>query len=316
MRDNRLRIAVQRSSWDVMHHRLVTPEFTSWLERACPGTRVTAVSDEEILRRCLDWFDALFFPGSVGSAMAVEKYGSSYRAIVRDFVRRGGCFIGVCGGCYVAVQDFQLRPVARTALSGALRKPGPLKGTMEDISGFDRQIGRKTGRAVTGRMASAMMRGKLKTFDLIDATATAPRFFGNPEFIRDEWSRLVTDGRLLKVRLRITGNTNPLTRGHEGELLSSAYSGGAILDSPGYAVVPLATYEPCDAVPEAAGKVAAAFARFGDGLVVVSGPDYYLPFEAEPGVTVRDGMQPSVPWLTERILSGHVECRKLPRASA
>jgi hypothetical protein len=37
-----------------MHHKLVTPEFVSWLERQCPGTRVQPVSDEDILDRALD----------------------------------------------------------------------------------------------------------------------------------------------------------------------------------------------------------------------------------------------------------------------
>jgi hypothetical protein len=49
-----VRVAVQRATWDVMHHKLVTPEFVSWLERQCPGTRVQPVSDEDILDRALD----------------------------------------------------------------------------------------------------------------------------------------------------------------------------------------------------------------------------------------------------------------------
>jgi hypothetical protein len=305
-----VRIAVQRATWDVMHHKLVTPEFTQWLERLCPGTRIRAVSDEDIIDRALDWFDAVFFPGSVGSVMAVEKYGESYRATVRDFVRRGGCYIGVCGGCYVAVKDFPIRQVTRVGASGALRNPGMLRGAMSDMSDFDRAIGRKTGRSAAPKMAGVLMRGRLKTFDLIDAKVTTPLFFGDPYFIKHRWSKMVTDGKMLKVKVRITGGEHPVTEGHHGETFTSAYSGGPIIESLGHAATALAEYGLCESIPEADGKIAMAYARHGDGVVIVSGPDYFLPLEAAPGICVSEGMEPSVPWLTERILSGHVNCKR------
>lgn len=305
-----VRIAVQCASWDVMHSKLVTEEFLRWLEGWCPGSRARAVSDEDIVDRALDWFDAVFFPGSIGSALAVEKYGESYRATVRDFVRRGGCYIGVCGGAYAAVKEFSLRAPAKSAAGGAIKGPRMLKHTMDEISGLDRDIGRKTGRKASLKMAGAVARGRLKTFDLVDAVAQTPSFFGDPYFIKHRWSKLVTEGTLLRVDLRTSEDTHPLIAGHEGERFSSAYSGGPLLSSLGHSVTPLVTYALTETLPEAEGKVALAVTRHGDGLVIVSGPDFYLPFEAEPGVCVRQGMKPSVPWLTERVIAEHVNCRK------
>jgi putative intracellular protease/amidase len=306
-----VRVAVQKATWDVMHEKLVTPGFLSWLESACPGTSIKAVSDEDILDRALDWFDAVFYPGSIGSALAVEKYGESYRATVRDFVRRGGCYIGVCGGCYVAAREFRLRHAAREAAGGVVRKPGAVRGAVKDISGFDRAISRKTGRAAAPRMAAALLRGKMKTFDLLDAVAVASGFFGDPDFIRDRWSRMVTDGNLLSVTMSISVTPHAVTEGHQGESVASSYSGGPLLESLHRSVVPLATYASCETLPEADGKVALAIARHGDGIVIVSGPDFYLPFEAEPGMCVRDGMEPSVPWLTRRVIGGHMNYRRV-----
>ncbi|MHB8894278.1 MAG: hypothetical protein ACYC99_03750 [Candidatus Geothermincolia bacterium] len=305
-----IRIAVQRATWDVMHHKLVTPEFISMLERCCPGTRIKAVSDEDIIDRALDWFDAVFFPGSVGSVMAVEKYGEGYRATVRDFVRRGGCYIGVCGGCYVAVRNFPMRQATRMGAAGALRNPGMLRTAMSDMSDLDPAIGRKTGRAAGPKMAGALVRGRLKTFDLIDATVSTPLFFGDPYFIKSRFSKMVTEGNMLKVRAKMTDADHPIVAGHEGETFTSAYSGGPIIESLGHTALGLAKYDSCDIIPEAEGKFAIAYARHGDGSVIVSGPDYFLPLMSAPGICVREGMEPSVPWLTERILSAHVNCRR------
>ena len=305
-----IRIAVQRASWDVMHHKLVTPEFIAMLERVCPGTRIKPVSDEDIIDRALDWFDAVFFPGSVGSVMAVEKYGDGYRATVRDFVRRGGCYIGVCGGCYVAVREFSMRQVTRIGAAGALRNPGMLRGALSEMTGLDPSIGRKTGRAAGPRMAGALVRGRLKTFDLIDAKVSTPLFFGDPYFIKNRWSKMVTEGAMLRVQVKVAAGGHPLIEGHQGEEFWSAYSGGPIIESIGHAASALAFYGSSDTVPEAEGKIAIAYARHGDGSVVVSGPDYFLPLQSAPGISIADGMEPSVPWLTERILSAHENCRR------
>jgi uncharacterized caspase-like protein len=75
-------------------------------------------------------------------------------------------------------------------------------------------------------------------------------------------------------------------------------------------VVALANYDLCETIPEAEGKVAIAYAKHGDGIVILSGPDFFIPFETEPGIAVKDGMTPSVPWLTERVIAGHVNCRR------
>lgn len=288
-----------------MQEKLVTDEFCSWLEEACPGTLVKAVTDEEICERALDWFDAVLFPGSVGSVLCVEKFGEQYRATVREWVRRGGCYIGVCGGCYAAVSQFKILGTARIAVGGIARYPALLKNTLSDLTSFDKQIGRKTGRASGAKMLSALLKGKIRTFDLIDAKARTPAFFGDPYFLRHRWSKLVTDGTLLKVNVRIASETTQFTAGHEDEVTQCAYSGGALLEQLGSDVTPIAYYDLTATMPETDGKVAMAAAKFGRGQVIVSGPDFFIPFQTDPGVVIRKGMEPSIDWLTSRILSAN-----------
>ncbi len=304
-----MKVAMQKASWDVMHQRFETRKFVSWLESHIPGVEMTTVSDEEILWGALDRFDAVFYPGSIGSMMAVEKFGQEYRSIVRRFVYEGGRYIGVCGGCYVAADKSPLRNAEGLMIRGTLRNFGALKAARDDMRRFDPGIESGIHRLARREILRMIARGRVRTFGLVDAIAATPRFLGDPSFIRDRWARMVIDGRLLRVGLRVTDRPYSLIRGHEEERLDCAYSGGAIMSDLGPTVKTLVTYEGAETLPEASGKVAVAYCKYGDGLVVVSGPDCYLPFHIGAGFRVIDGMKPSVGWLTNRLFTGEAEER-------
>jgi glutamine amidotransferase-like uncharacterized protein len=63
------------------------------------------VSAEEIRARILREFDAVIFPGGSGSRQA-EGLGGDGREAVREFVRNGGGYIGICAGCYLACENY------------------------------------------------------------------------------------------------------------------------------------------------------------------------------------------------------------------
>lgn len=302
-----MKVAMQKASWDVMHERLESRRFVSWLESFVPGVEIDTVSDEEILWGALERFDAVFYPGSVGSMLAVEKFGKDYRSVVRRFVHEGGRYIGVCGGCYVAARETPLRNASGLVAKGMLRNFGDLMGARKDIRRFDPAIESRVHSLAGREIVRMVARGRVRTFGLVDAVAETPRFLENPAFIRDRWARMVIDGRLLKVGLKVAEADCSITGGHEEERFDCAYSGGAIMSKTGPAVKTLVTYEGAETVPEANGKAAVAYCRYGDGLVVVSGPDCYLPFQVGAGFKVAQGMKPSVGWLTERLFTGNVD---------
>ena len=304
-----MKVAMQKASWDVMHQSFETRKFVSWLESHISGVEITDVSDEEILWGALDRFDAVFYPGSIGSMMAVEKFGKEYRSIVRRFVYDGGRYIGVCGGCYVAADKTPLRNAEGLMIKGTLRNFGALKAARDDMRRFNPAIESGIHRIARREILRMIARGRVRTFGLVDAVAAPPRFLGDPSFIRDRWARMVIDGRLLRVGLKVTDRPYSIIRGHQEERLDCAYSGGPIMSDLGPTVKTLATYEGEETVPEASGKVAVAYCKHGDGLVVVSGPDCYLPFQIGAGFRVIDGMKPSVEWLINRLFTGEVEER-------
>lgn len=59
----------------------------------------------EIREGALDEADVLIQPGGSGSKQA-EALGEAGREKVRDFVRRGGGYVGVCAGAYLATTDY------------------------------------------------------------------------------------------------------------------------------------------------------------------------------------------------------------------
>lgn len=63
------------------------------------------VTPEEIRAGILREFDAVIFPGGSGSRQA-EGLGGDGREVVREFVRNGGGYLGICAGCYLACENY------------------------------------------------------------------------------------------------------------------------------------------------------------------------------------------------------------------
>ena len=71
-----------------------------------PKMKVAALDPEAIRRGELEQFDVLIHPGGSGGSQgrALDARG---RAMVREFVRNGGGFIGICAGAYLATDDYE-----------------------------------------------------------------------------------------------------------------------------------------------------------------------------------------------------------------
>jgi glutamine amidotransferase-like uncharacterized protein len=69
------------------------------------GFDVECVSAEEIREGVLDNFDVVIHPGGSGSKQAAAL-GEDGRKQVRQFVKRGGGFIGICAGAYLASSHY------------------------------------------------------------------------------------------------------------------------------------------------------------------------------------------------------------------
>jgi len=67
---------------------------------------VSRVTGDDVRRGALDEFDVVIHPGGSGGGQgrSLEEEG---RERVRDFVRRGGGFVGVCAGAYLATCDYE-----------------------------------------------------------------------------------------------------------------------------------------------------------------------------------------------------------------
>ncbi len=78
------------------------------LERVLGGEQdieLRRVDAEVVLSPALASFDVLLFPGGSGSAQA-HALGEEGRARVRQFVREGGGYVGICAGAYLACEGF------------------------------------------------------------------------------------------------------------------------------------------------------------------------------------------------------------------
>jgi glutamine amidotransferase-like uncharacterized protein len=87
------------------------PSRTNLLEvlraaKGAPGLQVVQVGPEAIRSGKLKEFDVLMHPGGGGGAQgrALEPEG---RTAIREFVRNGGGFIGICAGAYLATDDYE-----------------------------------------------------------------------------------------------------------------------------------------------------------------------------------------------------------------
>jgi len=70
-----------------------------------PGAKVTAVKAAEMGTRDLSEFDIVIFSGGSGSAQS-KAIGDAGRKNVREFVERGGGYLGICAGAYLACAGF------------------------------------------------------------------------------------------------------------------------------------------------------------------------------------------------------------------
>lgn len=69
------------------------------------GFAVTNVTADDIKSGKLMDFHVLIMPGGSGSAQG-KALGEAGREVVREFVRNGGGFVGVCAGAYLASSDY------------------------------------------------------------------------------------------------------------------------------------------------------------------------------------------------------------------
>ncbi len=70
-----------------------------------PGFAARRISPEEIRAGALTNFDVVIFPGGSGSGQAAA-IGAGGREAVRRFIARGGGYIGICAGAYLATSGF------------------------------------------------------------------------------------------------------------------------------------------------------------------------------------------------------------------
>ena len=68
------------------------------------GLTLQRISADEIRAGQLSDMNVLVHPGGSGSRQG-KTLGEEGRAVVKRFIKDGGGFLGVCGGCYLATND-------------------------------------------------------------------------------------------------------------------------------------------------------------------------------------------------------------------
>lgn len=118
-----LRVAVFKSGGT---HPLALSTVTALLENTV-GFELEVVTGPEVARGALDEVDVVLFTGGSGSAQG-KALGELGREKVREFVKRGGGYVGVCAGSYLAMQGeeefHKLRILAGRNLTGDFWKRG------------------------------------------------------------------------------------------------------------------------------------------------------------------------------------------------
>ena len=111
------------------------PTNLQWrLNRPADGTSISEVTPEQIQTGTLTNFDVVIFAGGSGSKQA-EALGENGRAQVQEFVARGGGYIGICAGAYLACSGFSwgLKIIdARTVSPKWQRGSGTVKMELSD----------------------------------------------------------------------------------------------------------------------------------------------------------------------------------------
>lgn len=73
--------------------------------KSMPGSSITLVKPEEIAAGALKDYDVVVFSGGSGGTQA-KSLGEAGREKVREFVRGGGGYVGICAGAYLACSNF------------------------------------------------------------------------------------------------------------------------------------------------------------------------------------------------------------------
>lgn len=79
-------------------------ELLSVLDKA-DGLHVQKITAEDVRGGALDDYDVVIHPGGSGSKQG-KQLDTEGREVVRSFVRKGGGFVGVCAGAYLASADY------------------------------------------------------------------------------------------------------------------------------------------------------------------------------------------------------------------
>lgn len=89
------------------------------------GFTCRLVSAADIQAGALNNLDVIVFPGGSGHKQA-EAIGESGRRLVRNFVNRGGGYVGICGGAFLATEnyDWSLGLVNAKTMTGERMLPG------------------------------------------------------------------------------------------------------------------------------------------------------------------------------------------------
>ena len=80
-------------------------DFVSKGVQSIPGSTVQIVSGEELGTMDLKPFDVVVFCGGSGSSQS-KSIGDAGRTNIREYVRGGGGYLGICAGAYLACSNF------------------------------------------------------------------------------------------------------------------------------------------------------------------------------------------------------------------
>ncbi len=130
--------------------------------------KLERLGPDDIRPEVLERFDVIVFPGGSGSKQA-EAIGPSGREHVRDFVRQGGGYLGVCAGAYLcsAQYSWSLDLVDTAVLTGSCEIEGLGKKQMwyrGDSSKVKMQLteeGKKLFPGVSERVEVAYQNGPI-----------------------------------------------------------------------------------------------------------------------------------------------------------
>ena len=70
-----------------------------------PKVKAVVLSGQEVGRLNISAYDVLVFPGGSGSGQS-KGIGEAGLKNVREFVKQGGGYVGICGGAYLACSNF------------------------------------------------------------------------------------------------------------------------------------------------------------------------------------------------------------------